>query len=765
VYSLCRHLVRPLLEPLQTDTLVGQSSKPSRYLPFSRNKNFIGRTKEIDELERKLFIKQECQKIAVVGLGGVGKTQVALQFAYLVLDKHPDVSVFWIHALNLETFEQACREVAGVLGILGAEDGKEDAKELVQRHLSKEIAGKWMLVVDNADSVEVVKGSDVEKGILDYLPKSELGFTVFTTRDKKTAHALAGSSTVDVEKLKLAAASNLFKKTLTRKDLSYEEAIVGELLVELDFLPLAITQAAAYINVNPVSVNEYLGYLRGTEPNLVYIMSEEMGDDTRDKYAANAVAKTWLVSFDQIVRQDADAADLLQYMSCIEWKAIPRSILPAIEPEARMTTAIGTLWSYSFISTRNDSKTYDMHRLVHVAARVWLRQNGLMVETRKRTLQHLSNIFPSDEHTNREVWREYIPHVARFRGIKAGEHVAIRGELCLQVGRCLRVDGRIRDAVGWLEESRDLRSNLPEDHRDRLSTQHVLAMAYRANGQVKKAVRLLEQVVAIRERVLAEDHPNRLASQHELASAYRANGQVKDAVRLLEQVVAIRERVLAEDHPDRLASQHTLASAYRANGQVKDAVRLLEHVVAIHKRVLAEDHPDRLASQHNLARVYRANGQVKDAVRLLEYVVAINERVLAENHPSRLASQHELARAYQANGQVKDAVRLLEQVVAIRERALAEDHPDRLTSQRSLASAYEAAKQSDRLESQRPSEMDVYGVTSSSVMMPTVEADGAMPHRSRKTEAYVHSRPSQGTGEKEGARGITKLWQKLKKRI
>jgi len=324
---------------------VSQLSKPSRYLPFSQNKNFIGRTEEIDTLEQKLMVEQDCQKIAVVGLGGVGKTQVALQFAYSILEKHPDVSVFWIHALSLETFEQACREVAGELGILGAEDGKEDVKELIQRHLGAERAGRWMLIVDNADE-----------------------------------------------------------------------------------------------------------------------------------------------------------------------------------------------------------------------------QKGLTVETQKRALQHLSNIFPSDEHTNREIWREYIPHVARMREVKAGEHVDIRGRLCLQVGCCLRVDGRIRDAVGWLEESRDLRAGLSKDNSDRLLTQHVLAIAYQANGQVKDAVRLLEQVVAIRERVLAEDHPSRLASQHNLASAYQANGQVKDAVRLLKHVVAIQERVLAEDHPDRLTSQHNLARAYKANG-------------------------------------------------------------------------------------------------------------------------------------------------------------------------------------------------------
>lgn len=496
-------IVRPHFEPLGTDSLVGQSCKPSRYLPFYQNNNFIGRTDEVDVLEQKLFVKQDCREIAIVGQGGVGKTQIALQFAYWVLEKHPDVSVFWMHALSPETFEQGCREVAGVLEVLDAEDGEEDVKEAVQRHLSKKRAGKWMLVVDNADDMEILEGSDGEKGILDYLPNSESGLTLFTTRDKKTAHALVGNSTLDVEKLKPVAASDLFKKMLTRKDLLYEEAIVGKLLVELDFLPLAITQAAAYINVNAVSITEYLGHLSGTESNLVYIMSGGIGDRRRYRQAAHAVAKTWLVSFDQIARQDQDAAELLQYMSCIEWKAIPRSILPAIEPEARMTNAIGTLWSYSFITSRSDGRTYDMHQLVHVAARVWVHQKGLMLETQKRALEHLSNIFPSDDYENREIWRGYILHAARIRNFQDESHVDAREKLCLKVGRCLRVDGRIRDAATWLEESRDLRRSLPEDHDGRLSSQHDVD----------------------HKRVQVEDHSDRLASQGMLASAYKADRQ------------------------------------------------------------------------------------------------------------------------------------------------------------------------------------------------------------------------------------------------
>ena len=206
-----------------------------------------------------------------------------------------------------------------------------------------------------------------------------------------------------------------------------------------------------------------------------------------------------------------------------------------------------------------------------------------------------------------------------------------------------------------------------------------------------EAVNVFRNIVECRSRTSAEDNSSRLASQHELAGAYEANGQVDEAVELLEHVVKLEEK-LAEDHPSRLASQHALAGAYKANGQVDEAIELLEHVVKVEEK-LAEDHPDRLASQHELAGAYQANGQVDEAVELLEHVVKVKEK-LAEDHPSRLASQHALASAYQANGQVDEAVELLEQVVKVSKK-LVEDHPDRLASQHALAGAYQANGQVD----------------------------------------------------------------------
>ncbi|KAL8329138.1 hypothetical protein RB597_004735 [Gaeumannomyces tritici] len=664
---------------------------PCRYIPLYRNKHFVGRGDKLATFQEKLFIQKECQSAAIVGLGGVGKTQLALQLVYWAKQHRPEYSIFWVPVLSGATFEQAYNEIARKLRLqdVGTD---EDPKDSVRRYLSSEAAGPWLLIVDNADDADLLFGSpDMPGGLTDYLPESEDGLVLFTTRSREVAVSVAGSDVVELSEMDPQEAADYLKKLLIRKDLLRDEGESTKLLKELTYLPLAITQAAAYLNTIQVSIAEYLKLLRGTDQDAASLMSREFRDNTRHKGSRNAVATTWLVSFDQIRKSDRAAADLLSFLSCIELKAIPQSILPRFEVKEQIVHAIGTLCGYAFLTRRGDSQVFDMHSLVHLATRIWIQKEGRTATAHGKATRHLAEVFPNDDYANRSLWREYLPHIFKALQDSEGVDTKEKSKLCFWVGRCLGVDGRIKEAVKYLGKACQWRDgHFAEDHPDRLASQHELAIAYQANGQVKQAVALLEQVVAIRAKTLAEDHPSRLASQHALAIAYQADGQVRHAVALLEQVVAIEARTLAEDHPSRLASQHELASAYQADGQVKQAVALLEQVVAIRAKTLAEDHPSRLASQHVLAMAYQADGQVKQAVALLEQVVAIRAKTLAEDHPSRLASQHVLAMAYQANGQVKQAVALLEQVVAIRAKTLAEDHPSRLASQHELASAYQA---------------------------------------------------------------------------
>ncbi|KFZ04937.1 hypothetical protein V501_08833 [Pseudogymnoascus sp. VKM F-4519 (FW-2642)] len=223
---------------------------------------------------------------------------------------------------------------------------------------------------------------------------------------------------------------------------------------------------------------------------------------------------------------------------------------------------------------------------------------------------------------------------------------------------------------------------LPSSHYMHMVSRHELARAHHGNGEVKRAIELLEQVVEAQED-LPITNSRRLASQHELARAYITNGQVDKAIEILEKVVKVKS-TLPIAHPERLKSQNVLARAYHDNGQVEKAIELLEQVVKVTEGVLPITHNDRLHSEHELGRGYHDNGQVDRAIELMEHVVKVKE-VLPAVHPERLVSQHELARYYYTNGQVDRAIELMGHVVKIKEGVLPATDPERLKSEQALA--------------------------------------------------------------------------------
>jgi hypothetical protein len=226
----------------------------------------------LKELTQKLLVNKECQKVAVVGLGGIGKTQVALEFAYIVKASWPEYSIFWIPALSMESVEQACADIARTRGIPSTADENEDIKELVRQYLNDEAAGQWLLIVDNADDMELLFGTGQSKGIADYLPQSENGLIMFTTRHQEVAVSLADSDVIELEEMDRQEAVSFLEKSLVRKHLLGNDTTTTELLDELTYLPLAIAQAAAYHNRNGIPTSKYLRLLRNTEQDIISLV-------------------------------------------------------------------------------------------------------------------------------------------------------------------------------------------------------------------------------------------------------------------------------------------------------------------------------------------------------------------------------------------------------------------------------------------------------------------------------------------------------------
>ncbi|KAF2403295.1 TPR-like protein [Trichodelitschia bisporula] len=671
--------------------------------------------------------------LAIHGLGGTGKTQIALQFAYWVKENDPQCSVFWVSAMSKATFTQDCSHIASKLSILSDQNKDKDVKDLVKEYLSSETAGRWLLIVDNVDDANIFSPSpDQSMHLVHFLPESPNGQVLCTTRFRHIATDLGCSEIIQLNQMSKEDSLDFLRKSLSEEKLLCDASITDQLLTELELIPLAIAQAAAYIARNSVSISEYLELLRNTHEDMSELMSAEFTDLTRPQSTSNAIANTWILSFERIRQTDQTAADLLAFVSYIEPKAIPRSILPPPPSKTRLVSAIGTLLGYAFFTKRDDN-TYDMHRLVQKATKIWLDKHPLVKEeARKEAVEHLADVFPDaqDSYDNIPMCREYLPHALKIAQSAQGEDLDSHYTLCELLGHFFIWDGRLQECIYWREQvfkwrkemsgeddaatldsefdlacacSRDGRIGraikllehvvaiqskmLREDHSDRLGSEHELASAYLADGRIG-AIKLLAQVVAIRSKVVREDHSDRLGSEYELARAHLADGRIGEAIELFERVVAIRSKVVREDHPNYLASQHELANAYLADGRIGEAIKLLAQVVAIRSKVVREDHSDRLGSEHELARAHLANGFIGEAIELFERVVAIRSKVLREDHPNYLASRHELARAYFADGRIGEAIELLEPVVAIQSKMLQEDHSDRLGSEHVLATAY-----------------------------------------------------------------------------
>jgi hypothetical protein len=384
-------------------------------VPFERNPRFIGRESHLAELNERLFAMDQATKIAITELGGVGKTQLALELVYRTRDKYKNCLIIWIPATDTESLQQAYLHVAHQLGIPGWDDEKVDVKRLVQSYLSKESVGQRLLVFDNADDIEMwiaKPGSKREpKHLIEYLPKAKQGSIVFTTRNRKIAVKLAQQNVIEVPEMDEPMAIQLLQKCLVNQDLVNNKQDMKVLLKQLTYLPLAIVQAAAYINENGIALADYLSLLADQEEEVIDLLSEEFEDDGRYWNAKNPVAKTWLISFEQIRQRDPLAADFLSFMACVDPKDIPQSLLSVGASRKKEIDAIGTLDAYSFITRRPAGLTLDLHRLVHLATQNWLQKAGLITQWTERAISRLEEVFPDDDYRNRSLWRTYLPHV------------------------------------------------------------------------------------------------------------------------------------------------------------------------------------------------------------------------------------------------------------------------------------------------------------------------------------------------------------------
>ncbi|KAL2809361.1 hypothetical protein BJX63DRAFT_423883 [Aspergillus granulosus] len=557
-----------------------EDARRSRHLmiPFGRNSRFVGRHDEIRRLEEWISNPDGPSQLAISGLGGVGKTQVALELAYRMRDADVECSIFWVPCTSYEAVEQACMALAQMVGIQDVKPA--EVKERIKSYFCQ-YNGKWLLIFDNADDMDIQ------------------GHTIFTTRNRKLAVKLASSDVIHVGELDTKTGIEFLEKSLIQQSLLDNSHAVITLLEQLVFLPLAVAQAAAYINENGIEVSDYLLLLQEQETDVVELLSEDFGDSGRYKDVQNPVAITWLISFYQVQKLNQLAVDYLSLMACVDPRNIPQSLLPQPASRKKMIDALGLLSAYSFITIQPRNGCIALHRLVHLATRNWMRNEKQYSIYITKAANRLNEIFPHKDHTNRKLWREYLPHALfLLREIEFKEQQEQYIDYIQNVGTCLDSDGRYNEAGELLVQVMETRKRvLGSEHPNTLISMNNLALTYYNQGQWEEAEELLVQVMETQKRVLGLEHQNTLTSMNNLAPTYRKQGKWDEAKELHLQT---QKQMLGPEHPNTLTSMVNLAFSWGQLGNTQAALAPRDKYVELRNRVLGLDHPDATSSSDAL---------------------------------------------------------------------------------------------------------------------------------------------------------------------
>jgi tetratricopeptide (TPR) repeat protein len=671
-------------------------------VPYYRNPDFIGRSDVLQDLDRHLGqsrkrvadgdMKTKRKRAALCGLGGIGKSQIAIEYAYLRRDRFPDHSIFWVHAASMVRFEQSYLEIATAAGLELQTGQTNENMLLVKRWLESEESGEWLLVVDNADDQSLFlrdRTAETTAPVLkDFIPERSTDSILYTSRDRAVCLSLTSvPCTIILDKMETKDCTELVRTLLTTERYQLEEAT--RLVTLMDNLPLALAQAAAYIEQNQMAISQYLKLFHGTDGTQSELLKKEFEAEGRDYAASNAISRTWKISFKQIQDQRPLAAQLLSVMSFLERQDIPKSILQRLyHREFDLEESLGTLQSFSFIKAAASADAFDVHGLVQVCMRNWLNEVGKSSDIIAKAVNAVSDEFPGFEFEYWRVCARYLPHSETVLKHSILLKVEIEKESLLlhNVGTYLVEQGESKTGEIYLKRSLKIDEvSKGAEHPDTLMSMHNLALTYSDQRRYAEAEKLLTQVLETRKRVLRDDHPGTLMSMHNLASIYSDQRRYAEAEKLLTQVLETRKRVLGDDHPDTLISMHKLASTYSGQGRYAEAEKLLTQVLETRKRVLGDDHPGTLSSMHKLASIYSDQRRYAEAEELGMQVLATQRRVLGVEHPSTLATMQVLATTYWQQGRHEQAAKLEVRALEMTRRIQGEKHPDTLICMNNLA--------------------------------------------------------------------------------
>jgi transcriptional regulator with XRE-family HTH domain len=652
-------------------TALGRSGGPGAARPRlwnipARNAAFTGRGDLLAAMRKRLLAGYPAVVQALHGMGGVGKTQLAAEYAHRFAGSY-DLA-WWIDAEHGRLIGDQVAGLGQALGCIPAGAGSEAARAAVLAELRSR--SRWLLIFDNA-------GAPAD--VAPWLP-GDGGHVLITSRERGWDEV---ATPVEVDVLTRAESIEMLRRRVSR----LTKADADRLAAELGDLPLAIAQAAGFMAHTGTQASQYLGLLQTRAGQL-------LDRGAPGSYPQSLAAATAVIAA-RLSGQDPAAAELANLCAFLAPEPIPEDLFTStaalLPGELAARAADPLAWRQTLAHmarqslARIDHRGLQMHRLTQAILRDRLTPAYASV-TRRCTEAILAASDPGDppNPATWARWAQLVPHVLAA-DLATTDNPALR-QLARRVCWYLieRGDARSPQEL-MINLHRQWRDRLGQDHEHTLMAAHYLAWALLELGRYEEARGLNQDTLARRRRVLGADHPDTLNSAHNLALVLRMLGEVRAARDLDHDALARQRRIQGQDHPSTLRSASNLAADLRELGDVRAAQDLDRDTWERRRRVLGQDHPDALYSAHNLAADLRELGDVRAAQDLDRDTWERRRRVLGQDHPDALYSAHNLAADLRELGDVRAAQDLDRDTWERRRRVLGQDHPDTLSSARNLA--------------------------------------------------------------------------------
>jgi tetratricopeptide (TPR) repeat protein len=669
-------------------------------VPYLRNRYFTGGEEVLTNLRKELQKERAtalCQPQGISGLGGIGKTQIATEYAYR---HHADYqAVLWAQADSASVLTSEFMAIAQLLDL--PERDEQDQRVIVEAVLRwfRSSVG-WLLILDNVDDLAAIEP---------LVPKVVRGHILFTTRARSLGNI---AHRIEVQKMDLEVGALLVLRRAALLPLQTSLNIASsenqqrsrEISQVLDGLPLALDQAGAYIKETSCTLGQYLEFYQTRHQELLRARAHS------DEYP-DSVATTWSLSFGKVSQANPAAAELLNFCAFLASEAIPEEIItegahhlgPVLAPVGKNPLKLDLVYKevlrYSLFQRSADARTFTIHRLVQAVLR-----DNLALKAQQQWMQRaipaVNVAFPDGKFASWPVCERLLPHAlicaTWIEQVSLTTRIAAR--LLHQSGNYLKDRARFSEAEPLLKRALAIYEQLGAAHPDTATSLNSLATLYDKQGRFSEAEPLFQRALAISKQKSGATHPDTAISLNNLALLYMHQGKYVEAEPLFQRVLAICEQKLGTTHPDTATSLNSLAELYRAQGKYAKAEPLLKRALSIREQELGTTHPNTATSLNNLAGLYDNQGKYEQAEPLYVRALSICEQQLGATHPDTARSLNNLASLYYNQGKYEHAEPLYVRVLTIDEQVYGPDHPEVATDLNNLAELYKEQRKYTKAE-------------------------------------------------------------------